>query len=451
MPFAMIFNRDLKALVERGEVPVERIDDAALRLLRQQIRFAQGRDPQAYSTSVVGSEAHRQIARQAAEKSIVLLKNEGGLLPLRDVKRLVVIGKLADTPNTGDSGSSNTRPAYVVTPLQGLRKALGERVTVDYDDGSDLDHAIEVAKGADVVVLVVGYTHLDEGEYISPDMIAPFVAGFPPPSPEEMPIAKAMMEASSMQDINASPPGGDRKLLTLHPDDEALIQSVAAVNDRTVVAIMAGSAVITEAWRAQVPGILMLWYPGMEGGHAFADLLLGWVNPSGKLPCVFPKRAEDLPHYEINASTITYNLWHGYRKLERDGVEPAFPFGYGLSYTTFQYGNLHLEKPRLGQQDILVAVLEVTNTGGVAGEEIVQFYVATHGSRVERAPKELKAFTRVALQPGETQTVRVEIPVKELAYYDEQQGWTVEPLVYELIAARHSLDEKAQRVSFAVE
>jgi len=450
MPFAMIFNRDLKALVESNEVPVERVDDAVLRLLRQQIRFAQGRDPQAYSASVVGCQAHRQIARQAAEKSIVLLKNEGGLLPLRDGHRLAVIGKLADTPNTGDGGSSNTRPAYVVTPLQGLREALGEKVKVDYADGSNLEYATRVAKGADMVVLVVGYTHLDEGEYISPDMMVTFASGFPQPSPEEMPFVQALMQSTSLQDIHTYPPGGDRKMLTLHPADEALIQAVAAVNDRVVVAIMAGSAVITEAWRAQVPAILMLWYPGMEGGHAFADLLLGRVNPSGRLPCVFPKRAEDLPNYEINATTITYDLWHGYRKLERDGVAPAFPFGFGLSYTTYRYSNFQLEQPLLGQHDVLTARLDVTNTGSLAGEEVVQFYVAAHGSRVERAPKELKAFTRLALQPGQTKTVRVEIPVQELAYYDEQQGWTVENLKYELIAAQHSLDKHALRATFEV-
>ena len=138
------------------------------------------------------------------------------------------------------------------------------------------------------------------------------------------------------------PPGGDRKLLTLHPEDEALIQAVAAANPRTVVAMMGGSAIITENWRGQVPAILMLWYPGMEGGHAFADILLGKVNPSGKLPCVFAARAEDLPHYEMNAKAITYDLWHGYRKLERDGAVPAFPFGFGLSYTTFEFAHLRL-------------------------------------------------------------------------------------------------------------
>jgi beta-glucosidase len=246
------------------------------------------------------------------------------------------------------------------------------------------------------------------------------------------------------------PPGGDRKLLTLHPDDEALIQAVVASNPRTVVAIMGGSAIITENWRGQVPAILMLWYPGMEGGHAFADILMGKVNPSGKLPCVFAARAEDLPEYDIDAKAITYDLWHGYRKLERDGAVPAFPFGFGLSYTTFEFTNLRLSEASLSAGDTLTVTLDVTNCGPVDGDTVVQLYVAVPASRVERATKELKAFQRVGLKAGETKTVQVDIPVKDLAYYDEQAGWTVESTRYTLIVGQHSLDDQALRAEFTV-
>jgi beta-glucosidase len=452
MPFAMLHNRDLKQLIQRGELPPERIDDAALRVLRQQIRFAQGRDPQEYSLDVVGSEAHRKIAREAAEKAIVLLKNEGPLLPLKKVEKLAVIGKLAAVPNTGDGGSSNTRPPYVITPLQGLQEALEGQTEIVYDDGSDPARSVQVASEADVVVIIVGYTHQDEGEYVSPDSMADLSKNFPPPTPEEMPIAQAMMAnmGATNSVANAMPPGGDRKLLTLHPDDEALIQAIAASNPRTVVAMMGGSAIITENWRGQVPVILMLWYPGMEGGHAFADILLGKVNPSGKLPCVFAARSEDLPDYDMNAKAIMYDLWHGYRKLERDGAVPAFPFGFGLSYTAFEFDHLRLSKASLGARDTLTASLEVTNVGQVAGDTIVQIYVAVPTSRVERALKELKAFRRVGLKPGETKTVQVDIPVKDLAYYDEQSGWTVEPTNYTLIVGQHSLDERALRTEFKI-
>lgn len=244
--------------------------------------------------------------------------------------------------------------------------------------------------------------------------------------------------------------GGDRVALTLPAHDEALIHAVAAANPRTIVAIMAGSAVITEAWREQVPAILMLWYPGMEGGHAFADVLLGRVNPSGKLPLTFPRRAEDLPFFDRDAAAITYDLWHGYRKLERDGADPAFSFGFGLSYTSFAYAHLRLEQAELGATDRLAATVEVTNTGDVPGAEVVQLYIAAQGSAVERAPKELKAFARVELAPGETHPVRLEVPVAELAYYDAERGWIVEPIAYEVIVGRHARDRDALRAQFRV-
>ncbi len=453
MPFQNLFERGLKKLVEWGDVPLGRIDDAALRLLRQQIRFGQGRQPGDYSAEVLNCAAHRQLAREAAQKGIVLLKNEGDLLPLRNVRRLAVIGKLADTPNTGDRGSSNTNPAYVVTPLQGLQAAAGPEVTIVYDDGSDPLRAAAVAQAADVAICVVGYTSSDEGEYIAPDTMSQLAPLFPPPAPEEMPMAQALMQARSAApaDDGAFGAGGDRSLLTLHAQDEALIQAVTAANPRTVVAIMAGSAVITEAWRAQAAAILMLWYPGMEGGNALADILLGRVNPSGKLPLVFPQCAEDLPYFDRNATAITYDLWHGYRKLERDGVEPAFPFGFGLSYTTFAFANLHLAQAQLAAGETLAATVEVTNSGAMAGDEVVQLYVAALGSAVARAPKELKAFARVTLAPGQTQTVRLETPVANLAYYAGANGWIVEPIEYEIIVGRHANDAGALRTRMRVQ
>ena len=448
MPFALLFDRDLKGLVERGEVPVERVDDAALRVLRQQVRFGQGRDPRDYAPEVVGCEAHRKLARETAEKSIVLLKNEGGLLPLEGVRRIAVIGRLAEVPSTGDGGSSNTRPAYVVTPLEGLRAALGGTVSIDTDDGADPARAAAVAKKADVALVVAGYTHADEGEYIPPDIFAAFVPSFPPPGPDDMAFVQTMQAGNMDPGLSL---GGDRERLTLHPRDEALIQAVTAANPKTVVAVMAGSAVIIEAWRERAAAILMLWYPGMEGGHALADVLIGRVNPSGRLPCVFPVRAEDLPAFDRNATKITYELWHGYRKMERDGASPAFPFGFGLSYTRFEYANLRLKKTELSASDLIEATVEVTNAGERAGEEVVQLYVAAIGSKVERAPKELKAFARVALGPGETRAVRLVAPVAELAYYDEGAAdWVIEPIAYAAIVGRHSLDPGALQAAFAV-
>jgi beta-glucosidase len=214
---------------------------------------------------------------------------------------------------------------------------------------------------------------------------------------------------------------------------------------------MSGSSVLMEAWRASVPAILMLWYPGMEGGHALADILLGRVNPSGKLPFVIPRRAEDLPFFDKDATEIEYDLWHGYRKLERDGNTPAFPFGFGLSYTRYRYANLKLAQNQLGPSETLKVSLDVSDIGAHAGEEVVQLYISPIGSAVERAPKELKAFTRIALQPGETKTLQLSVPIPRLAYYDEARAdFVVEPLEYELFVGAHSLDPLALKVRFMV-
>jgi beta-glucosidase len=448
MPFGILFSRDLKGLIEHGEVPLERVDDAALRILRAQVRFGQGRNPQDYGPDAVGCKAHQRLAREAAQKSIVLLKNDGGLLPLRNARRLAVFGRLADTPNTGDGGSSNTRPAYVVTPLAGLRAAVGDMVELAYDDGEDPALVAAAAERADTALVVVGYTHADEGEYIPPDIFADFLPSFPPPDAEYAAFAEGA-QGGAMD--TGMPLGGDRERLSLNPRDEALIQAVCAANPRTIVAVMAGSAVIMEAWAHRVQAILMLWYPGQEGGHAFADVITGAISPSGKLPCTFPVKAEDLPFFDRNATKIVYDLWHGYRKLERDGAAPAFPFGFGLSYTTFEYAGLKLAREELQASDTVEAAVEVTNAGAVSGEEVVQLYVATEGSKVERAPKELKAFARVALAPGETRTVRLSVPAADLGYFDAAtSGWVVEPIAYAAIVGRHAADPDALRARFRV-
>jgi beta-glucosidase len=179
-------------------------------------------------------------------------------------------------------------------------------------------------------------------------------------------------------------------------------------------------------------------------------VLLGHVNPSGKLPFVVPQSADDLPFFDKDATAITYDLWHGYRKLERDGATPAFPFGLGLSYTTFELANLRIAQGALDAKGALVATVDVTSTGDVPGAEVVQLYVGARSSAVERAPKELKAFSKLELAPGETRTVHLAVPASDLAYYDEANGWTAEPGEYEVVVGRHSLDDLALRTSFTI-
>lgn len=451
MPARNLFHRCLPDLVQRGEVPEAAINDAALRLLRQQVRFGQGRDPGAYPAEIIGCEAHRRLAREVVQKSIVLLKNEGGLLPLAGVRRVAMLGRLADTANTGDRGSSDTRPAYVVTPLRGLRAAVGAGLAVEHDDGSDIARAAAMAAEADVAVCVVGHDYREEGEYLLPREAGPHTDHFPPPTAAEAPVAQAFAQRRAALLARGIPEmGGDRDRLALSGSDEQLIAAVAAANPRTVVVIMAGSAVVTEAWRDKVPAMLMLWYPGMEGGHALADVLLGRVNPGGKLPCSFPRSEGDLPFFDKQAAQITYDLWHGYRKLERDGVAPAFAFGFGLSYTRFALGQLVLDTPRVAPGGHLHLSVAVTNTGALAGEEVVQLYVSACASAVPRAPQELKAFAKLMLQPGESRRTLLSVAATDLAYFDADRGWVVEPGRYLARVARSSCDGQALCAEFEV-
>ncbi len=439
MPFLMHHHRDLQRLVDSGEVSLARIDDANLRMLRMQLRFAPS---DTVDSSIMGSPAHRQLALEAAQKSIVLLKNAGNLLPLSSATRLAVIGALAAIPNTGDGGSSNTVSEHIVTPLEGVRAGFAN---VAYDDGHDLERAKALARSSEAVLLVVGYTKADEGEFVSPDTTSGLRSLFPAPStPAEVEIAGQVASglAARAEASGAFSRGGDRASLRLNSSDELLIQAVASVNRNVIVAVMAGSAVLMNSWEDAVSAIALLWYPGMEGGHALSDVLLGRINPSGKLPFSIAKVAAHYPHFDRDAAAIPYDLWHGYRKLERDGNAAAYPFGFGLSYTTYAYSDLRLER----QPDRVMATLRVTNTGQNPGEEIVQLYVAALDSKVERPVKELKAFVRVATQPGQTSTVTLNVPISRLEYFDEQIGeFGLEPIEYEFIVAQHSADADALR------
>ena len=404
MPFTRYYGQKLKRLVEAGQVPLAVVDEAVLRIVRQKIRFAQIGEPGRYGPQAVLSAEHRALAREVAQKSMVLLQNDPlpganqPVLPIAAarVKRIAVIGRLAALGNIGDHGSSRVRPPGVVSPLQGIQAAAKDSVTIVFDKGDHLQTAAQAAQQAAVAIVVAGYTHNDEGE--------------------KLPNSRK---------------GGDRRSLRLSPRDEQLIQAVAAANPATVVVLIGGSAVITEAWRHQVPAILMAWYPGMEGGHALAEVLFGTVNPSGKLPCVFPTSEAHLPPFDPRVEKAEYGYYHGYRLLDRTDHAPAFAFGFGLSYTTFRYANLRLDRELVPVDGVVHASVDLTNTGAVAGDEIAQLYVSYDGSRVDRPLKELKGFARVHLAPGETRTIAFTLPASRLAYYDETRpGWVVEPIGY---------------------
>jgi len=423
MPFTVHFGRKLERLVRRGDVPEVAINNAVQRILRQKIRFSRIGEPERYRREDVAGQTHRALACEAAVKSAVLLKNESlngiPLLPMRpQVRKIAILGRLADTENTGDGGSSMVRPPHVITPLEGIRRRF-PNLEIAYMDGSDLAKSVETARSADLVIVVVGLTHENEGEYVS---AVPWIA---------------------------KQKGGDRFSLKLDLKDETLILNAVSANPQTVVVLEGGSAIITENWREKVPAILMIWYPGMEGGVALANLLSGDANPSGKLPCVFPKSPDQLPFFDANADEIEYDLYHGYRLMHKQGQDPAFHFGYGLSYTTFELGCIRLGRSTIGRDDALQIKVDIRNTGLHAGEEVVQVYVGSTESAYDRPIKELKAFQKIALQSGEERELNFNIPANKLAVWD--QGWKVECLVYRLWVGTSSRQEDLQEASFQIE
>ena len=205
--------------------------------------------------------------------------------------------------------------------------------------------------------------------------------------------------------------------------------------------------IMIEDWAAKVPAVLYSWYAGMEGGTALASLLFGDVNPSGKLPFTIPTSAEHLPYFSSTDPTITYDLYHGYTLLDHKGLKPAYPFGFGLSYTTYTYRNVRVA--RNGQ--ILEVTVEVSNTGARDGEEIVQVYVGMDNSRIERQKKLLKGFEKVAIPAGTTAQVKVSIPLDELRYYDAQaKQWRLEPGTYRVMVGPSSAAEELLEASLEI-
>jgi beta-glucosidase len=420
MPVAAHFTpENLKAALaaDAGGITLAEVDEAATRIVREQLLLEARVDPNPPDVGVVGNAEHAALALEVAQKSIVLLKNDGALLPLdrTKVKTLAVVGSFAAIARLGDTGSSNVVPGHAVTPLQGaLDRAPDATVShVDTDTPAAADLATIAA--ADAAIVVVGLTAMDEGE-----------------------------------NVTATGTPGDRKTLSLSPAHEALIASVAAANPRTIVVIEAGSAITMEAWHASVPAIVMAWYPGQEGGDAIADVLFGNVNPSGRLPLTFPLSASQLPPFDDTSNQVTYSYFHGYRYVEHNGDTPLFPFGFGLSYTTFTHDSLVLSRSSLSATESLTATVTARNTGAVAGDDVVELFVSYDGSAVPRSPHDLKGFARVHLDPGESKTVSLPLRAEDLAYYDvTTNAWKVEPLTY-TVSVGSSLADLPAHATFQI-
>ena len=409
MPAVRFYGKKLLAAVQEGRVPEKYIDEGAFRIARTVLKFETSPDPlPEYPSSLIGNKEHIALALEAAEKSIVLLKNEGSVLPFDKsrIKNVVVAGRLADFENIGDHGSSRVYPEYVVTPLEGLNDQYGSFVTFENESGKDTSGLKEKVKNADAVIFIVGYNNEDEGEQL------------------------------------------DRKSLRLHDDESRLLRELGPLNRNSVAVLINGGAVIMEEWKDKVNGIVEAFYPGMEGGTAIAKVLFGDVNPGGKLPYSVALDESHYPDFDAEATEVTYDRYHGYARLDHERKKAAFPFGFGLSYTQFTQDSLVVETGN----DHVTASVKITNNGSRAGDQVVQLYVGFDNSSVQREHKLLKGFKRITLEPGEGEIVTIACPFEKLKYFDPgTYSWKLESMEYEIYMGSSSDENDLIAGSFAID
>ncbi|MBW1985282.1 MAG: glycoside hydrolase family 3 C-terminal domain-containing protein, partial [Deltaproteobacteria bacterium] len=293
-------------------------------------------------------------------------------------------------------------------------KLVGKETDIIYNDGTNREQAKKLAQECDYVIALCGYQFDDEGEFIRP------------------------RKSSRINDMLEMNSGGDRRNLSLHDEDIELLKTMGNANKNTVAVIIAGSAVIMEEWKDDVSSIVMSFYSGSEGGNALANILFGKVNPSGKIPFTIAKRAEDYPFFDIDAKEITYDLFHGYSYFEKNNYEPAFAFGFGLSYTQFEYSDVKVEE----HEDFYDVHVKVKNIGKRAGSEVVQIYIGAQGSIVERQKKLLAGFEKYEISIDEKITAKIKVDKQQLKYYDvATKSWVLEDCMYTIYAGSSSRDE----------
>jgi beta-glucosidase len=383
MPTGVYFGAELRNAVDAGQVPVSVIDEKLVRRFAKMIEFGDfGPQPKPVPIPVL---EHGAVSRQIAAQGMVLLKNDGGLLPLdaTTLKSVLVVGPYAVRPNTGGGGSSHVIPLYTITPYDGLSADLKGRATVM--DGSDIAAAVDAAKKSEMVIVMVG---------------------------------------------DQDSEGRDQSLVLPAAQNE-LIKAIASANAKTVVVVKSGSAVLMP-WIDSVAAVLEAWYPGEEDGHAVADVLTGKVNPSGKLPLSFPRSVEDTlasnPGQYPGVNGVAHyseGLEVGYRGYTAHNIPPLFPFGFGLSYTEFSFDGLKVSK-QPGSGGATVS-FKVTNTGKRAGAEVAEVYLGFPAiDEGNEPPLQLKAFSKVMLNPGESKSVEVKLDTRAFSYWSEKaHAWTV--------------------------
>jgi len=410
MKFPNFFLGDtVLTLVRSGKIPESMIDDKVRRILRVMFKTSTFSKS---SPGEYGSEAHIATAKKVAEESIVLLKNEQHILPLNanNINSIAVIGANADRKNSMGGGSSQVKALYEITPLQGLKNAA-KNISFNYIQGYKIERdavadqamineAVEAAKKVDVAIVVGGWLH-----------------GY---------------DYSKWSDNAYDAEGTDKPDMKMPFGQDALIKAVVKANPNTIVVLIGGGPIDMTQWIGDTKGIIEAWYGGMEGGTALAEVIFGTVNPSGKLPVSFPKVLEDVPAHKLGdfpgkngVAVYREDIFVGYRYYDTYKIEPQFAFGHGLSYTDFTYKNLVLANNADGT---VTAMATITNTGKVAGAEVVQLYIHKENSAVKRAEKELKGFEKVLLKAGESKTVSIKLPKDAFKYYNEtKMAWDMEP------------------------
>ena len=425
-------------MIERGEVGTNELDDKVRRVLRLIFRTSMNAG-RAFGSMC--SDEHIEAARKIGEEGIVLLRNERNVLPidLARVRKIAVIGENAIKKMTVGGGSSSLKAKYELTPLDGIRLRAGSAAEVVYARGYVGDALNEyngVSTGVDLRDDRTPEQLTEEALRVARDAdYVIFVGG---------------LNKSEHQDCE----GADRLSLTLPYGQDDLIKQLAAVNDRLVVVNISGGAVAMP-WVSDVPSILQAWYLGSETGNILASILFGDANPSGKLPVTFPASLSDTGAHafgeypgtarndgsEIVDQRYNEGLFVGYRYTDKSGAKPLFPFGHGLTYTSFRYGKATLDSRKISGDEVLHIEVPVTNTGKRAGAEIVQLYIRDVESSLPRPVKELKAFRKIELAPGETGIVRFEIDKDALCYFDDaRHEWVAESGKFEVIIAASATD-----------
>lgn len=416
------------AMIKRGEVDESYVDDKVRRILRvmYQTDIFEGR-----TQGKVNTTEHQQLALKVAEEGIVLLKNDG-VLPLNkaELKKVAVIGHNAVRKHAEEGGSSQVKALYEVTPLEGVKRFLGDDVEVTFAEAYTMTHdsvpdakmlaeAIKVAKDADAVLYFGGWIH-----NFDPDVWD-----------------------SDSYDCE----GNDKENLKLLFGQETIIREIAKVNTNTTVVIFGGSNVEMANWMNEVPAILQAWYPGMEGGNALANIIFGKTNPSGKLPMTFANAHTDYPAHKMGEYPgeaplykTNYNegIYVGYRYFDSENIKPLFPFGHGLSYTSFEYTELKLAS----KGDDVQVRFTIKNTGSFDGAEVAQVYVSDMESSVDRPDKELKQFAKVYLKAGEMQQVELVLGKSSFEFFSEEKSaWFFEPGLFQIQVGSSSQDLRLKK------